>query len=338
MITDPTMRASFLYGQGRIGVETIAKPAPQHGQVLIRISSVGVCGSDMHYYHHGAIGHHVVREPMILGHEAAGVVEDVGAGVSESWVGKRVAIEPGVPDGTCSYCRAGKYNLCPNMVFFATPPVHGAFAEYIAHPVDFVYELPDNVSDDAGGLIEPLSVGIWALRQAAVQPGGSVFIAGAGPVGIMAAQVARATGLTEIIVSDVSEFRRDAALHFGATHVVDPLTDDLKDIAVDAFIDCSGAQSAISSGIAGTKPGGSAVLVGMGGDSISLPLSLVQDRELAIKGIFRYANTWPTGIEMAATGLIDLDGMVTGHFSLDEVEQALNPDPTGTRIKAIVRP
>jgi len=223
-------------------------------------------------------------------------------------------------------------------VFFATPPVHGAFAEYIAHPVDFVYELPDNLSDDAGGLIEPLSVGIWALRQAAVQPGGSVFIAGAGPVGIMAAQVARATGLTEIIVSDVSEFRRDAALRFGATHVVDPLTDDLADIAVDAFIDCSGAQSAISSGIAGTKPGGSAVLVGMGGDSISLPLSLVQDRELAIKGIFRYANTWPTGIEMAATGLIDLDGMVTGHFSLDEVEQALNPDPTGTRIKAIVRP
>ena len=154
----------------------------------------------------------------------------------------------------------------------------------------------------------------------------------------MAAQVARATGLTEIIVSDVSEFRRHAALRFGATHVVDPLTDDLTGIAVDAFIDCSGAQSAISSGIAGTKPGGSAVLVGMGGDSISLPLSLVQDRELAIKGIFRYANTWPTGIEMAATGLVDLDGMVTGHFSLDEVEQALNPDPTGTRIKAVVRP
>ncbi|MCY7289963.1 MAG: NAD(P)-dependent alcohol dehydrogenase [Cryobacterium sp.] len=338
MSSTGTMRASFLYGQGRLGVETIEIPAVTPGSVLIRISAVGVCGSDIHYWEHGGIGDHLVLQPMILGHEASGVVEGVGDGVSRDWIGKRVSIEPGVPDGTCEYCRTGRYNLCPNMVFFATPPVNGAFVEYVVHPVAFIYELPDGVSDDAGGLIEPLSVGIWSVRQAGVRPAESVLITGAGPVGLMAAQVARAAGVTNIYVSDVSEYRRHAALRFGATEVIDPLSDAIAGLGVHAYIDCSGAPSAITSGIEALRPGGAAVLVGIGGKNVTLPMGLVQDRELSVRGIYRYANTWPTGIELAARGLVDLDGMVTAHYDLDSVESALTPDPTGHGIKAIVNP
>lgn len=339
MMTIPdTMRASVLYSARTIGVEERLTPTPGQGQVLVKIASVGACGSDAHYYHHGRIGGYVVEGPLILGHEAAGRIEAVGEGVDASWIGKRVSLEPGVPCARCTECRTGHYNLCPDVVFFATPPVDGTFCEYIAHSVDYVYELPDNVSDDAGALIEPLSVGIWAMKQATVPLGGSVLITGAGPIGLMAVQVARASGVKDIIVADPAENRREAAVMFGATSVFDPTAEDASGLRVDTLVDCSGVASAIASATASVKPRGSVTLVGMGGDSVALPMSTIQNRELTVKGIFRYAHTWPTGISLATRGLVELDAMVTGHFSLDRVDEALTADPALGAIKSAVTP
>jgi L-iditol 2-dehydrogenase len=333
-----TMKASYLLEAGVIRLEEVEKPTPGPGQVLVRITAVGVCGSDVHYFTHGGIGDHILRQPMILGHEPAGLVEGVGPGVDRSWVGKRVSIEPGVPDGTCSYCLSGHYNLCPNMVFFATPPVNGAFAEYIVHPVGFVYELPDNVSYDAGALIEPLSVGLWANRLATTKTGDRVLITGAGPVGILAAQAARVAGAAEIVVSDISAHRREIASQFGATTVVDPTSTDLVDLDAHVFIDCSGASAAISAGIRALRPAGRAVLVGLGSDSVSIPMGLIQDRELTVQGNFRYSGTWPIGIALAARGLVELDSLVTGHFTLEDVDKALTVDAESRAIKTVVVP
>lgn len=334
------MRVSVLRGIGDIAVETRPVPSPGAGEVLIKIGSVGICGSDIHYYRHGRIGDYVVREPMILGHEAGGHIVRVGDGVDPARIGQAVALEPGVPDRTCRECKAGRYNLCPDVRFFATPPIDGAFAEYVVLASDFAHDVPDSMSEDAAGLIEPLSVGVWACAKVGIGAGSSVLIAGAGPIGVMNVQVARALGATEIVVSDVSPTRLELATRFGATRVLDARTESAADlgIEVDAFIDCSGAEIAVKQGIRAVRPAGHVALVGMGADEISLPVGLVQGRELTVTGTFRYANTYPTAIALAASGRIDLDGMVTGHFGLDDAEKALSQDGNPGGMKVIVRP
>lgn len=334
------MRVSVLRGVKDVAVETRPVPSPGTGEVLIRIGSVGVCGSDIHYYRHGRIGDYVVREPMILGHEAGGHIAGVGDGVDPARIGQAVALEPGVPDRTCRECKAGRYNLCPNVHFFATPPIDGAFAEYVVLAADFAYDVPDSLSEDAAGLIEPLSVGVWACAKVQVGAGSRVLIAGAGPIGVMNVQVAKALGATEIVVSDVSPTRLELAARFGATRVLDARTGSAADlgIEVDAFIDCSGAEIAVQQGIRAVRPAGHVALVGMGADEISLPVGLVQGRELTVTGTFRYANTYPTAIALAASGRIDLDGMVTGHFGLEDVEAALTQEGNPNTMKVIVRP
>ena len=198
------------------------RPVPEPGprEVLVEVSAVGVCGSDVHYYEHGRIGSHVVRAPLVLGHESAGRVVAVGDAVSKHAVGDRVTLEPGVPCGRCRECRAGRYNLCPDVVFFATPPVDGAFADYVTIHEDFAFALPDALSDDAGALMEPLSVGIWACRKAGVSAGDRVLITGAGPIGLLAMQVALAFGATQVEISDVSEPRLELARRTGATRAL----------------------------------------------------------------------------------------------------------------------
>ena len=334
------MRVSVLRGVGDLAVETRPVPSPGPGEVLIRIGSVGVCGSDIHYYRHGRIADYVVREPMILGHEAGGSIVAVGEGVDAARIGQAVALEPGVPDRTCRECKAGRYNLCPNVRFFATPPIDGAFAEYVVLAADFAHDVPDSMSEDAAGLIEPLSVGVWACAKVQIGAGSSVLIAGAGPIGVMNVQVAKALGATEIVVSDVSPARLELATRFGATRVLDARTESAADlgIEVDAFIDCSGAEIAVKQGIRAVRPAGHVALVGMGADEISLPVGLVQGRELTVTGTFRYANTYPTAIALAASGRIDLDGMVTGHFGLEDVEAALTQEGNPNAMKVIVRP
>jgi L-iditol 2-dehydrogenase len=331
-------RAAVLVEAGSIVVEERPVPEPAPREVLVEISAVGVCGSDVHYYEHGRVGPHVVRAPLVLGHESAGRVAAVGDEVTRHAIGDRVALEPGVPCGRCGECRAGRYNLCPEVVFFATPPVDGAFANYVAIHEDFAFTLPESVSDAAGALMEPLSVAIWACRKAGVSAGDRVLVTGAGPIGLLCLQVARAFGATRVEISDVSEPRLQAAMRMGASRTLRPGADEPS--RADALIECSGHPGAVMEGIAALRPAGTAVLVGMGPDATAeVPVAVIQNREIWLTGTFRYANTYPTAIALAAGGRVDLEGLVTGHFTLEETERALRAgreDPSS--VKAIVHP
>jgi L-iditol 2-dehydrogenase len=335
-------QAAVLYAPHDMRIEE--RPVPRSGprEVLIEIKAVGVCGSDVHYYEHGRIGTYVVRQPLILGHESSGVIVDVGEGVSRERIGQRVAIEPGVPDGVCRQCRTGHYNLCPNVRFFGTPPIDGAFTNYVTILSDFAYTLPDQMSDEEGALIEPLSVGLWACRKAKLQGGDHVLITGAGPVGILAMKVALALGVTEITMTDISPQRLEVARQLGATRTVSVAQQSLVDAGVEAdvLIECSGNQRALKDGIHALQPAATAVAVGMGpGEEASIPLSFIQNRELILTGTFRYANTYADAIALVASGHIDLKPIITGHYTLAEAEQALQAtknDPAN--IKSVVVP
>lgn len=345
MTNNPTtipdaMRASVLLAQHTLTIEQRTVPNPAPDEVLVRVAAVGVCGSDVHYYREGRIGEFVVEQPLVLGHEVSGVVVAVGSQISSARVGQRVAIEPQRPCGTCHECRTGAYNLCPNMEFYATPPIDGAFTEFVTIQSSFAHEIPEAVSDEAGALLEPLSVAIAAIRKARVVPGANVLVAGAGPIGIITAQTARAFGANEVVVSDLVAERRERALRYGATRVVDPVRDDLGELEIplDAFVDASGAIPAVQAGIRALRPGGSAVLVGLGNTEMPLPVEDIQNREIAVTGIFRYTETWPVAIQLVARGDVDLDSLVTGRFGLDEVQQALESDTNPESLKSIVYP
>jgi L-iditol 2-dehydrogenase len=337
-VTDvpPTMRASVLTRPGSLELAEREVPRPGPGEVLVAVRSVGVCGSDVHYYQHGRIADFVVTSPLVLGHETSGVIAAVGDGVDPGRLGARVAIEPGTPCGHCVQCKAGRYNLCPDMRFYATPPFDGSLAEYVISRADLAFDLPDEVSDDAAALLEPLSVGIWATAKAQIGAGSRVLIAGAGPIGLVNAQVARARGATDVTVTDIAADRLEAAQRNGATAVVTAGQDP--GAGYDAFIDCSGAPAAITAGVTALGPAGRAVLVGMGPDTITLPFGPLQARELTITGTFRYANTWPTAIALAATGAVQLDALVTGRFGLAEAEQALLSTSQPGTIKSVIEP
>jgi L-iditol 2-dehydrogenase len=334
------MRASVLRGVGDVAIEERPVPEPGPGDVLVRIGSVGVCGSDVHYYEHGRIGPYVVDHPLVLGHEAGGEVAAVGPGVTSLTPGQRVSLEPGVPCRSCAQCLAGRYNLCPDVRFFATPPYDGAFCEYVVMPVPFVHAIPDSVSDDAAALLEPLSVGIWASRRGGVTAGSQVLVTGAGPIGLVSLQAARAFGATQVWVSDVNEHRLELARRMGA-EVLDVSARPIAEwgIEPDVLLECSGNARATGEAIHTVARAGTVVLIGMGSDELPIPLPYVQDRELVLTGAFRYANTWTTAIALVASKLVDLDSLVTGHYGLDDVEKALTAarrEPS--TVKAVVQP
>jgi L-iditol 2-dehydrogenase len=335
------MRAAVLRGAGDVGIEDRPVPRAGPGEVVVRVRSVGVCGSDTHYYDHGRIGSFVVEAPLVLGHEAAGEVAEVGPGVTRVAVGQRVSVEPGVPDMSCQQCLAGRYNLCPNMRFFATPPIDGAFAEYVVVHEAFAHPVPDSIGDDAAALLEPLSVGLWACIKGHVTAGSRVLVTGAGPIGLVAVQTALAFGATEVIVSDVNPARLALARELGATETVDARERSVADLSrpPQVLLECSGHPPAISEAIRALDRAGRAVLVGMGGDEVPLPLSVVQERELELTGTFRYANTWPRAIALVASGRIDLDRLVTGTYRLDQAGDALMAGRRDQRtVKVVVHP
>ncbi len=329
-------RASVLGTDLTLRMEERAVPAPGPDEVLVRVRSVGVCGSDIHYFEHGRIADFVVESPLVLGHESAGTVVAVGAGVDDISLGTTVAMEPGVPCAACEQCRAGRYNLCPDVQFFATPPVDGAFCEYVVLPRAFAHPVPDHVSFDAAALVEPLSVGVWACRKAEVRVGTRVLVTGAGPIGIMAALVARAHGASQVTVSDVNVDRLAFAdgLGFGTVDSRDVHLPDA--VLADVLIECSGAAPAIDAGIRSVAPAGTVVLVGMSpGTMAELPVGIIQGRELWVTGTFRYAHTYPTAIDLIASGRIDLDALVSRAFPLDQAEQALTysrRDPAAMKV------
>ncbi|MGF7234032.1 MAG: NAD(P)-dependent alcohol dehydrogenase [Frankia sp.] len=330
------MRAAVLVSPGEIRMQERPVPRPADDEVLVKVASVGVCGSDVHYYREGRIGDFVVNAPLILGHEVSGRIVGVGADVPRERIGERVAIEPQRPCRVCGQCVAGRYNLCPNMAFYATPPVDGAFCEYVTIQAPFAHPVPDSISDDVAALLEPLSVGIWASRKANIVPGSRVLIAGAGPIGAIATQAALSFGASEVIVSDPVAARREMVARLGATLTLDPATDRVEDLGVDAFIDCSGVTAAVRSGIRAVRGAGTVVLVGMGEDDMPLPIPVIQSRELIVTGVFRYTDTWPVAAHLAATKRVDLASLITGRFTLDEAAQALDADRVPGALKAMV--
>ena len=338
------MRAAVLNRPGEVEVVQRPDPTPAADEVLVRVHAVGVCGSDTHYFDHGRIGRFVVESPLVLGHETSGVVEVVGADVDPARVGQRVSLEPGVPCRACEQCLAGRYNLCPDMVFHATPPVDGSLAELVAIHHAFAHPVPDTVSDEAAALLEPLSVGVWACHKGGVGPGSRVLVTGAGPIGLVCVQVARASGASEIVVADLNPDRLAVATELGATRTITSGSESIADgyaagPAPEVLLECSGHPGATADGIRALAPAGRAVLVGMGGDEISLPLSTIQERELVVTGTFRYAGTWPTAIALAASGQVDLERLVTGRFPLEETASALTAArDTAGAIKSVIDP
>ncbi len=347
-----TMQAAVLHGIHDLRVESVASPgAPAPNEVQIQINRVGICGSDVHYWQHGRIGDFVVREPMILGHECAGTVVEVGTNVTNLAPGHRVAIEPGVPRLSTPlshyYMKKGEYNLCPDIFFFATPPDHGTFCETINHPADFCFKLPDGVSLEEGAMIEPLSTGIYAARVAPVTMGDTVVITGAGPIGLMNVLTALAAGASNVIVSDPVEARLKVARKIGATHTISGHADELEQAVLeltdgrgaDVGIECAGHPLALNAAISAMRAGGTVVLIGMPpGDTATININDLIVREIKLRPIFRYNNTFPTGVNLLASGKVNVKPLLSKTFTLAQVPQAFeyvvaNKD---TCVKAIV--
>ncbi|MGL5860686.1 MAG: NAD(P)-dependent alcohol dehydrogenase [Phycicoccus sp.] len=331
-----TMTASVLERVGQLSLEERPVPTPAPTEVLVQVASVGVCGSDVHYYRHGRIGPYVVESPLVLGHEASGRIVAVGDRVDPARVGQRVAIEPQRPCRVCDFCREGAYNLCPRMEFYATPPVDGAFCEYVVIDDDFAYEVPDSISDHAAALMEPLSVGIAAAQKGGIGVGDVVLIAGAGPIGIITAQVARAFGAADVVVADIDPGRRELAATYGV-RVVDPAGESTESLGAQVFVDASGAVPAILNGIRSVRAGGTVVLVGSA-DEIPLSVPDIAMREVTVTGIFRYTNTWPVARTLLAGGRVELDSLVTHVYGIEQGEEALTGDGDADSLKRMVLP
>ena len=267
-----TMRASVLLRQGEVEMQERPVPTPPPGEVLVRVRSVGVCGSAVHYYKEGRIGDFVVEEPLILGHEMSGVIAGVGAGVDPARIGERVAVEPQRPCRTCRQCTTGRLPPCPALRDYATPPIAGTCCDYVTAPADPVAS------------------------------------------------------------------RREQILRFGATSAVDPLDPvfDPAALGVDAFIECSGATPALLAGLNALRPGGTAVMVGLGAETMPIPVQEVMNKEIVLTGIFRYVDTWPKVIAAAQAPGVDLDALVTAEFPLEEAEAALTQVPGENSLKTIV--
>ncbi|PVD37792.1 hypothetical protein C0Q70_00393 [Pomacea canaliculata] len=341
-----TNLTAILYKKDDLRLEDLPVPEPGPGQVQLCMQQVGICGSDVHYWTHGEIGDFVVKAPMVLGHEASAVVSKLGPGVTSLQVGDRVAIEPGVPCRVCSYCKTGHYNLCLDMKFCATPPYNGNLARFYVHDADFCFKLPDNVSFEEGAMLEPLSVGVHACNRANVRLGSKVLICGAGPIGIVNLVTAKARGAAQVVITDIDQKRLDFAKSMGADAIIKVASPDAKAIAsqveevlgslADVTIECSGAPPSIRTAIYSTRSGGCVVLVGLGPDLVELPVVNAAVREVDIRGIFRYANCYPTALAMVASGKVNLKPMITHRFTLERSIEAFETAKRGEGVKIMI--
>jgi len=339
------MQSAVLTEPETFEFEERPRPEPGPTDVLVAVGRVGICGSDVHYYRHGRIGDFVVENPLILGHESAGEVVAVGADVEGVAVGDRVALEPGVPCLDCDACRRGEYNLCPDVRFMATPPVDGAFTEYVAWPAEFAYPLPENVSTRAGALCEPLSVGLHAVHRGNVDVGDTVLITGGGPIGMLAMEAARVAGASEIILSDVVPEKLERARTRGADATIDPSQEDLvervaeltHDDGVDVVIEASGAAAAIRSTTEVVRRGGSIALVGLAGEGeIPLDTHDIINDELDVHGSFRFRNTYPAAVDLLASGDVDVEGIIDFEMPLSELTAAFERTDDPSFVKGMV--
>lgn len=313
------------------------RPIPEikDDQVLLRMDSIGICGSDVHYLVHGQIGPFIVKDPMVIGHESSGVVHKVGKLVKHLKVGDRVAIEPGVPCRYCDDCKEGRYNLCADVVFCATPPHDGNLTRFYAHAADFCYKLPDHVSMEEGALMEPLSVGIHTCRRGGVSFGKNILILGAGPIGLCTLIAAKSMSAENIIITDIVQDRLDLAKELGAKHTLLVKIDEDEDelvkkvhkklgCAPDISLECNGRQASTRLGIKATKSGGRVAIVGNGPPDVTVPLIAGSTREVDIFGVFRYCNEYKYALEMVSSGKIDVKKLITHHFDITETKEAFD--------------
>ncbi len=326
-------RAAYMTGLNKMEIRDIEMPVLRDRDVLVKLEYVGICGSDVHYLEHGKIGDFIVEGDFILGHECAGTVVEVGSGVKNLKEGDKVALEPGITCGQCEFCKTGRYNLCPDVEFLATPPYHGSLMNYIAFPENMCFKLPENITTKEGALVEPLAVGMHAAIQGNVKLGDSVVILGAGTIGLVTLLACKAYGATEITVVDVLPKRLEYAKKLGATATINALEVDVFSEmdkitgkkGVDIVIETAGSARTISQTPYLVKNGGTIVLVGLAPqDIIEFNFAKIMAKEAQIKSVFRYRNIYPTAIKAIANGVIDISGIVTHEFDFEDSAKAFD--------------
>ena len=326
-------KGAFMRGIDKMVIKEIPVPEIGKKEVLVSLEYVGICGSDVHYFHNGCCGSYKVdlSEDYMLGHECAGTIVKVGEEVERLKVGDKVALEPGITCGECEQCKSGHYNLCPDVVFLATPPVQGCNEEYIAFPENMCFKLPDNVSTKEGALIEPLSVGFYASEQGGVKTGDTVVILGSGCIGLVTLLACKAHGAGKIIVADLVEARLQKAIELGATEVINSGKEDaLKKIeeltngrGADVVFETAGSPVTIAQTPFIVRRGGTITLVGISAkEEITYNFAQIMDKEATIKSVFRYRNIYPKAIAAVSSGAINVKGIVTHEFDLEHIQDA----------------
>ncbi len=315
------------------------------GMVKIAVHTVGVCGSDVHYYTHGKIGPFVVNAPMVLGHEAAGTVIEVGEGVTHLKIGDRVCMEPGIPDANSRASRLGLYNIDPAVKFWATPPVHGVLTSEIIHPANYTFKLPDNVSFAEGAMVEPFAVGMQAATKAKIVPGDTAVVLGAGPIGTMVAIAALAGGCALVIVADLAQPKLDiAALYQGVIPVNISQTNLVTEVSrltdgwgADVVFECSGSPHAWKTIMDLPRPGGAIVVVGLPVEPVAVDIAAASTKELRIENVFRYAHQYDRAIALIASGKVDLNPLISETFEFDDAikafDRAVEARPTDVKLQ-----
>lgn len=328
--------------------------------VLVQVKKTGICGSDIHYYAHGKIGDFVLTKPMVLGHESSGVVVEVGKDVTHLKAGDKVAIEPGVPSRLSDEYKSGHYNLCPHMIFAATPNSNkdepnppGTLCKYYKSPADFLVKLPDHVSLELGAMVEPLTVGVHASRLGKLTFGDNVVVFGAGPVGILAAAVARKFGAATVTVVDVFDSKLKLAKDIGAaTHTFNSKTSGSisesspAGVKPDVVLECTGAEVCVQQGVLALKAGGRFVQVGNAGGYVNFPITEFATKELTLFGSFRYGyNDYKTSVDILDenykngkdNALIDFEALITHRFSFKDAVKAYDRVRSGDgAVKVII--
>lgn len=324
------MKVVYLTEPGKMEIAEEPRPKATLGNVLVKIEYNGICGSDVHFFKDGRVGDCILHDRFVLGHEVSGTVVEIGEGVTNLKVNDRVALEPGYSCGRCEFCKTGRYNLCPDVQFFAAPPVSGALKEYVSHPADMCFPLPDNVSTMEGALVEPLAVGLHAASLGGVSLGQSVVILGAGCIGLVTLLAAKARGAAKIVVVDLHDKRLEFASRMGATHTINAQNENVlervKEIlgeGPDVVFETAGSSATIAQTAFLAKRGGVIVLVGMAAESeVSYNFFQVMEKEASIKCVFRYRNLYPTAIAAIASGSINVKQIVTHEFTLEESNEA----------------
>ena len=338
----------FMTGLNKLETREIAMPQINENEVLVKLEYVGICGSDVHYLEQGKIGDFVVEGDFILGHECSGVVAEVGPEVKSLKVGDKVALEPGQTCGRCAFCKGGRYNLCKDVEFLATPPYHGCLMQYIAYPETMAFKLPEGMGTKEGSLVEPLAVGIHGANLGGVTLGSSVVILGAGCIGLLTLAACKAFGAGDITVVDIMDNRLACAKKLGATRVINGKTQDVEGELLEAtegkgadvVFETAGAVETISQTPYLVKAGGTIVLVGLAPSEI-IPFNFAKllAKEAVIKSVFRYRNIYPQAISAIANGTADVSGVITHEFSFDEAASGFDfvINNKSDVVKAVIR-